>query len=95
MLEGRVLSQPAIQADMIVVADDQGYVHWFSNSDGSKRFSKRVETKKEQFPIKGSTHDYNKSFNESRAILASPLVIDDWVYLIDQRGVLEAFRLSR
>jgi len=95
LLEGRELNQPAIQADMVVLGDDEGYVHWFSTSDGSIRFTKRLETKKEQFPVKDSTHDYNRSFKESRALLVSPLVVDDWVYLIDQRGVLEAFRLSR
>ena len=94
-LEGHELTQPAIQADMVLVGDDEGYVHWFSISDGSKRFTKRVQTKKEQFPIKSSTHGYNQSFNERRAILTPPLVVDDWAYLIDQRGVLEAFRLSK
>jgi outer membrane protein assembly factor BamB len=95
MLEGKSLSQPTLQADMLLLGDDEGYVYWFSKSDGSKRFSKRVATQKEQFPIKGATHEYNQSFNERRGILASPLVVDDWAYLIDQRGVLEAFRLSR
>ncbi|MCW8826360.1 MAG: outer membrane protein assembly factor BamB [Gammaproteobacteria bacterium] len=94
-LEGLELTRPALQADMIVLGDNRGYVHWFAKGDGSKRFSKRVETQKEKFPIKSATADYNKSFNESRAILASPLIVDDWAYLIDQRGVLEAFRLSR
>ncbi|MDH3355622.1 MAG: outer membrane protein assembly factor BamB, partial [Chromatiales bacterium] len=94
-LEGRELTQPALQADMVLVGDNEGYVHWFSKRDGSKRFSKRVQTRKEQFPIKTSTHGYNQSFNERRAILAPPVVVDEWAYLIDQRGVLEAFRLSK
>ena len=94
-LEGRELGQPVIQEDMVVVGDDKGYVHWFSKSDGSKRFSRRVKTRKESFPLKNSTYDYNQGFVEKRAILAPPRVVDDWVYLIDQRGVLEAFRLSR
>lgn len=93
-LDGHELSQPVIQADMIVIGDNEGHVHWFSKKDGSQRFSKRVQTKKEKFPIKSSTHEYNRSFVEKRAILASPLVIDEWTYLIDERGVLEAFRLS-
>lgn len=94
-LDGRELGQPIIQADMVVVADDQGYVHWFSKSDGSKRFSRRVKTKKEKFPLKSSTDDYNRGFVEKRAILAPPLVVDEWTYVIDQRGVLEAFRLRK
>ena len=94
-LDGRELGQPMSQADMVVVADDQGYVHWFSKSDGSKRFSLRVKTKKEKFPLKSSTADYNRGFVEKRAILAPPLVVDEWAYVIDQRGVLEAFRLRK
>ncbi len=94
-LEGRELSQPVIQADMVVIGDDHGHVHWFSKSDGSKRFSKRVETPKEKFPLKSTTDNYNQGFNEKRAILASPLVVNDWVYAIDQRGVIEAFRLRK
>lgn len=95
LLEGRELGQPAIQGDMVVIGDDAGYVHWFSKSDGSRRFSKRVKTQKERFPIKSSTYDYNRGFDDARAILAPPLVVDDAVYVIDQRGVLEAFRLSK
>lgn len=94
-LDGHVLGQPAIQADMVVIGDNEGFVYWFSKKDGSKRFSKRVKTKKEKFPIKSSTYDYNRSFVEKRAILASPVVVDEWSYLIDERGVLEAFRLSK
>ncbi|NOR51941.1 MAG: outer membrane protein assembly factor BamB, partial [Gammaproteobacteria bacterium] len=79
--KGRELSQPAIQADMVVIGDNHGYVHWFSKDDGSKRFSRRVTMPKEKFPLKSTTNNYNQSFNEKRAILASPLVVDDWSYL--------------
>lgn len=94
-LDGRELGQPVIQADMVVVGDNEGYVHWFAKNDGSKRFSRRVETYKEKFPLKSSTDDYNRGFVEKRAVLAPPLVVGEWVYVIDQRGVLEAFRLRK
>ncbi len=94
-LEGRELGQPAIQADMVVIGDSDGNVYWLSKKDGSKRFERRVKTLKESFPVQGSTDDYNHSFIERRAVLAPPLVVDEWVYLIDERGVLEAFRLQR
>lgn len=44
-LTGRHLSAPAVLNDMIIVGDDEGYLHWFSQKDGSWITRQAVDSK--------------------------------------------------
>jgi outer membrane protein assembly factor BamB len=44
-LTGRHLSAPAVLKDMVIVGDDEGYLHWFSEKDGSWITRQAVDNK--------------------------------------------------
>lgn len=91
-LHGRALSAPALQGGAVVVADYQGYLHWLSRDDGHLMARARVEDRRELYPIPSEFPP--NGYRGERAVLAAPRVVDNYVYAMDQRGVLDAFRVS-
>lgn len=91
-LHGRELSAPAVQGDAIVVADYQGYLHWLSREDG--RLIARVRVKSQQGWSVVPDDSPSDGFRSDRGILAAPRVADKFVYAMDKRGILNAFRVS-
>lgn len=90
-LHGRSLSAPAVQGGAVVVADFEGYVHWFSRDDGTPLARVRVEDWETLFPV---PPEYpGNGYREDRAVLAAPQVQDDHVYAMDKRGTLNALRV--
>lgn len=90
-LHGRSLSIPAVQGGAVLVADYEGYVHWFSRDDGTPLARVRVEDWETLFPLPPEYPD--NGYREDRAVLAAPQVLDDHVYAMDKRGTLNALRV--
>lgn len=90
-LHGRRLSAPAVQGGAVVVADYEGYVHWLSRDDGHLLARARVEDWETLFPVPPEIP--HNGYKEDRAVLEAPRVFDDYVYAMDKRGTLDAFRV--
>jgi len=90
-LHNRSLSSPAIQGGAIVVADFEGYVHWLAREEGSLLARTRVKNLEENFPM--ATALAESTYLEDRAVLAMPQVQDDYVYIMDKRGALNAIQV--
>lgn len=91
-LHGRELSAPALQGDAVVVSDFEGYLHWLSRDDGHLMARARVEDWETLFPLPPDSPP--SGYKEDRAILAAPRVIGEYVYAMDKRGTLDAFRVK-
>ncbi len=91
-LSGRQLGAPVLQGRHIVIGDYDGYLHWLATDDGRLTGRSRVEDWKHHFPVAPELPD--AGYPEARALLAPPVVAEDRVYIIDQRGVLGAFQVS-
>lgn len=91
-LRGRFLSAPVIQGNSIVVGDFDGYLHWLAVEDGHLMARVRVEDPETLFPVQ-SPEGIPDSYHEKRGILAAPLVERDFVYAVDLRGAVNAFRV--
>ena len=72
-LARRGVSRPLFISDLLVVSDNEGFLHFFDTASG--RFAARVRASRNR-PI------------------ADPLVIGNEVFLLDENGVLSAWRLS-
>lgn len=90
-LRGRALSAPAVQGGAVVVADFEGYVHWLAREEGSLLARVRVEDWEALYPV--PSYWPHNGYREDRAVLAVPQVRDDYVYVMDKRGTLNAFRV--
>lgn len=90
-LRGRSLSAPAVQGGAVVVADFEGYVHWLSREEGSLLARVRVEDWEALYPV--PSYYPGNGYQEDRAVLAAPQVLDDHVYAMDKRGTLNALRV--
>lgn len=93
-LHGRRLSVPAVQGDYLVVGDLEGYLHWLEGADGHLAARARLQDREEFFPVEDSEKGADENpYPENRSLLAAPVVVGDRVYALDQRGVLNAFRV--
>ena len=93
-LHGRRLTAPAVQGDYVVVGDFEGYLHWVDRSDGHLAARARVVDRDEFFPVEDAEEGADENpYPENRALLATPVVVGERVYALDQRGVLNAFRV--
>lgn len=92
-LHGRWLTAPAVQGDALVVADFDGYVHWLAREDGRLLARARVEDRETLFPVPPEVP--HPPYDEDRAILAPPQVMGELVYLMDKRGVLNTYSVTR
>ena len=92
-LKRRQLTAPVLDGKDVVVGDYAGYLHWLSTEDGHLVARTRVKGPGAVFrslePDPGSF-----KYPEPRALLATPLVADNSIVAMDQRGVLSAFRLT-
>lgn len=93
-LFARQLSAPAVAGDYIVLGDYQGNLHVLSKQDG--RFVARYDARITE-------HRYNKTIGglrishpqEKLAILSTPLVINDKVYIYSRNGRLTALQIPQ
>jgi len=93
-LHGRRLSAPTVQGDYLVVGDLEGYLHWVDRADGHLAARARLLDRDEFFPVKDAEEGADENpYPENRSLLAAPVVVGDRVYALDQRGVLNAFRV--
>lgn len=74
-----------------MVADFEGYVHWLAREEGSLLARTRVKNLEENFPM--ATALAESTYLEDRAVLAMPQVQDDYVYIMDKRGALNAIQV--
>lgn len=91
-LRGRSLSAPVIQGNSIIVGDFDGYLHWLAVEDGHLMARIRVENPEAYFPVQ-VPEGMPDSYQEKRGILAAPLVEREFVYALDLRGAVNAFRV--
>lgn len=74
-LKNRWVTTPAVQAEHVLVGDEEGYVHWFDLQSGAPAARARLSRN----PIRGAPQ-------------VSP---DSIAYVVDTRGQLVAYRVSR
>lgn len=89
-LRYRALSAPALTPDGVVVGDYDGYLHWMNSEDGALKARTRVRVP-EDFIVEVEPMIGDQE--ESRHIIASPVVRGDLLYAADRRGRLEVLRL--
>ncbi|MBF0470508.1 MAG: outer membrane protein assembly factor BamB [Gammaproteobacteria bacterium] len=91
LLRRRHLTPPVVSGNYLIVGDEQGKLHWFLRQSGLPVAEVALKSFKEWFPRRVTDDRYHSLFPDSRAILAPPLVDENRVYAMDQRGVLAAF----
>lgn len=92
-LHGRRLSTPVVQGDYLVVGDLAGYLHWLDRADGHLVARVRIQDRAEFFPLGDPEEGAEENpYPVNRAVLAAPVVEGERVYVLDQRGVLNAVR---
>lgn len=92
-LANRELTTPVVQGEAVVVGDYDGYLHWLAREDGRLLGRARVETTLERFPLSDDYDDPQRDNPEERHLLAAPVVSGEYLFAIDRRGVLAAFRV--
>ena len=91
-LHGRVLSAPTVQGDFLVVGDYDGYLHWLARDDGHLVARTRIHRPDYYFPAPSVPDD--NGYVEKRNVLAPPAEEGYMVYAMDERGMLNAFRIA-
>lgn len=92
-LRRRQLTAPVIVGNDVVVGDYNGYLHWMSTDDGHLVARTRLSEPDAVFHGLAPTNGVLQS-PVQRAILATPVVADNMVISVDQRGIFSAFRLA-
>ena len=94
-LKGRELTQAAIMGKLLIFADNQGILHRVAMEDGTIIDSFPLLSWKERFPIKEIDLRYKpREYQEPKPIHIAPVVVENWLYAVDQRGILSAWSLG-
>jgi len=99
-LKGRYVTSPVVQNEYVIVGDFEGFVHWLSREDGHMLARQNLELANTAAYISGSVYLDDDSevgdidFKVIAGILATPLVVDNMVYVSDKGGVLAAYRVG-
>ncbi len=93
-LRHRGLSAPTRYRDYVAVGDLEGYVHWLAAEDGRLVARTRLRDIEDIF----NEYDPPSSFEArpgSRDVLATPVVADQSLLIMDRRGVLALARVPK
>lgn len=93
-LHQRALTAPVQQGNYIIVGDYEGYMHWLSKEDGQIVARTRIRPWDEYYPVESEFDAWNAAYPEDRAVLTPPAVQGVFVFGLDNRGVLDVFRMS-
>lgn len=93
-LHQRALTAPVQQGNYIVVGDYEGYLHWLNKEDGHLAGRTRIREWQDYFPIGDESSPLDNGYPENRAVQMPPAIEGIRVFGLDNRGVLDVFRLT-
>ncbi|HHH49039.1 MAG TPA: outer membrane protein assembly factor BamB [Gammaproteobacteria bacterium] len=87
----RLLSAPAIMGPTVVVADDQGNIHWLDSRDGHVLATENITKAWDYFHYRWEDEEGDQD-KPDHAITTYPVVTNEHLFVRDNTGALVAFR---